>query len=108
MYIHYSPVRSDSPIESSRSGDVMTLGGMRVDLSMVTALSEVDASRYNCPWIVGKVSRSATGELSITLVAPHGPNAPEETRFPSSVRVSGGGPVPYPDFGPASMDGSAS
>jgi hypothetical protein len=51
-------------------------------------------------WITGDVSR-VSGEICLSLLLPHGANAPEETRFPAAYSIPliiADGPVPLPPY----------
>ncbi len=50
-----------------------------------------------CDWLSGDVTRVG-GVLNLTLILPHGANAPHATRFPAPVTVTTDGPVPLPPY----------
>lgn len=80
MKIKLSPVRMDTQLTASVSGEVLTFNSETVDLSDVL---EGESSVIDSQWIVGPVLR-IDGELHLILVLPHGANAPHETRFPAA------------------------
>ena len=94
MKITLSPVRMDSPLTASLAGEVLTLNGTPVDLAGVTEGTPYEA--HGSAWIAGPVERIA-GELHLTLVLPHGPQPPEETRFPVPLDVADG-TLPLPPY----------
>jgi hypothetical protein len=44
------------------------------------------------------VSRDADGLLTVPVILPHGPDAPEARRFPAPLLVTADGPVALPPF----------
>jgi hypothetical protein len=49
------------------------------------------------PWIVGQPFEE-DGAWHLTLVLPHGENAPEQTRFPGPLDVTADGPLALPPY----------
>lgn len=88
MIIILSPVRMDATLTVSRAGDVLTINGDDVDLTTYTG---------GCDWIVGMPVLDA-GVWHVTLVMPHGGDAPETTRFPVPITTGGDGPVDLPVY----------
>lgn len=86
MRITLVPVRGDMPLVAERQGGVLVLNGAAVDL----------ASGEASPWIVSAMR--AGGAWEVTLLLPHGADAPEATRFPAPVVLDGDGPVALPPF----------
>jgi hypothetical protein len=97
MIIHLSPVRDDHRYTLARSGDVLTLDGVAFDFGALAEgealVPEGDGSR----WFAGPVTRQ-DGRIIVTLILPHGSNAPPETRFPAALDLTADGPVPLPPF----------
>lgn len=87
MRIIYSPHRSDVPLSYEFSGDVITatLDGQAdvFDFSSLPAgrAAIIDSTLDPCPVLAAE--RTAEGELIVTLLKHHGPNAPESERFPA-------------------------
>lgn len=87
MRIKCSPQRSDVPLSYQISGDIITatLGGQ----SDVFDFTELPAGRAAiiestldpCPVLAAE--RTADGELLVTLLKHHGPNASHGERFPA-------------------------
>ena len=94
MKITFSPIRMDARLAASIEGDTITLNGQAVDLSSVAEGEAVDAETLGCDWIRGAVTR-ADGALHLTLILPHGPDAPRAALFPEPVEA-GDGPVEVP------------
>lgn len=87
MRIKYSPQRSDVPLEYTFDGDIITatLDG-QADVFDFTALPAgraaiIESTLDPCPVLAAE--RTADGELIVTLLKHHGPNAPESERFPA-------------------------
>ena len=95
MILTLSPRRSDETLTVERTGDVLTLNGDDLDLSVIPEGGLLPATAVGTPWIVGNIRRRS-GTLSLTLVVPHGPDAPQETRFPTPITLTTDGPVALP------------
>lgn len=48
-------------------------------------------------WLLSDVTR-VSGVIHMTILLPHGPNAPDLTRFPEPMTVSTDGPVTLPAY----------
>ncbi|MFC5736953.1 hypothetical protein [Sinirhodobacter huangdaonensis] len=88
--ITLSPMRRDDMLTVSVAGDVLVLNGEALDLGTYTA--DPDAPH---DWIVGQPVQD-TGVWNVTLILPHGADAPEATRFPQPIAVTADGPVQLP------------
>lgn len=88
MHIRFSPSLRDAPWSGSVSGSVVTIDGVGYDLA---------TPDLTCDWIEG-APELIGGVWHVTLILPHGPQAPQETRFPEPVDIAEG-PIPLPDFG---------
>ena len=88
--ITLSPMRRDDVLTVSVAGDVLVLNGEALDLGTYTA--DPDAPH---DWIVGQPVQDA-GVWNVTLILPHGADAPEATRFPEPITVTADGPVQLP------------
>lgn len=100
MRFKFSPVRANTPLEGSVQGDLLTLNGQVLDFSEVAEGVATPFTSFNCPWLGSDIVRSG-GEIYLTLIIPHGPNAPQETLFPSNFDTFltvGAGPVPVPAY----------
>jgi hypothetical protein len=94
MHISFTPIRRDTPLEASVAGDVLTINGEAFDFAGIPEGATLPRSAVTCDWLASDVER-IDGEIRLTLLLPHGTNAPEETRFPQAVTVTGGS-VPLP------------
>lgn len=95
MQITLSPVRSDDTLTASRSGDSLTLNGVLHDFSRLAEGEALSQAAIGSPWIIGEVRRQK-GLLQIALLLPHGGSAPDETRFPRPLLLTGDGAVALP------------
>lgn len=84
MKINLTPMRSDSRFSVSLAGMQLRIGDSFIDLGSVTAETPMPCHMTGCDWIVSDITMEE-GEISVTLIFPHGADAPEEMRFP--VRV---------------------
>lgn len=97
MKITLSPSRRDEPLELSRSGDTLIINGEAFDFSPLPDGATLPPEAIHSDWVSGPVER-IDGVLHVTLTLPHGANAPEETRFPAPMTLTGDGPVGLPPF----------
>ena len=95
MIIKFSPVRMGKQLNITRFGDIITFNGEEFDFSPLPDCAVLPASAIDCKWITGEVSKT-NGELELTIILPHGANAPYETRFPTPIQVYLDGPVTLP------------
>jgi hypothetical protein len=95
MKIAFSPQRSDASLDLSRHGDVLGINGEPFDFSDLPEGARLSAETLDSWWFAEPVAR-IDGVLHITLRLPHGPHAPEETRFPRPVTLTTNGPVSLP------------
>lgn len=95
MRINLSPVRLDEELVVDREGDVLYLNGQEFDFSPLPDGATLPGEAIDSTWFAGPVER-IDGELHLTLVLPHGANAPQETRFPEPLTVQDDGPLGLP------------
>lgn len=90
--INFSPVRSDAPaLVIEWDEPILTVNDTPFDMSL---LEDGDTAEHEV-----LLNASRTGDdYTVTVVLPHGPNAPEETRFPQPVLVASNGVVPVPVY----------
>jgi hypothetical protein len=93
VILNLSPQRRADQLSIERAGSSLSFNGVAIDLR------KYDHVTSPCEWIIGQPVRTEKGwELEIIL--PHGPAAPEETRFPRPILITRDGPVELPDYGP--------
>jgi hypothetical protein len=98
MQLLFSPIRMDSDLTIHVAGNVLTLNGTALDFSGVPNGGTLAQGDIASDWIAGDVSRDTDGLLTVPVLLPHGPNAPEARRFPVPVAVDEDGPVTLPPF----------
>lgn len=86
--INFSPVRADGKTTATLEGSVLTVNGELFDLSEIP-----DGATVNHP-VIQKCTRTGD-DYELTLTLSHGPNAPQETRFPEPVEVTEGWELRY-------------
>lgn len=100
MKILLSPSRMDEALHAEVIGDTIKLNQEVLDFSLLTTGGVLPREAVNNPWVASDIRR-IDGEIHLTLILPHGDNAPRETRFPSSFNVPMtvmNGPVPLPPY----------
>ncbi|WP_051357822.1 hypothetical protein [Leisingera caerulea] len=95
MQINWTPMRRDEALTINKAGDSLTINGEVFDFSPLPDGATLPRDAVACEWLASDVERSG-GEISLTLILPHGANAPEEIRFPQPVVMAADGPVPVP------------
>ena len=97
MQITLTPQRRDDTLTLTRSGDVLTINGEAFDFTAIPEGGTLPRDAVACDWLAGDVTRSG-GVLHLTLVLPHGANAPQATLFPAALTLTGDGPVALPAY----------
>lgn len=98
MRIKLSPVRGDKPLLLVKSGDTLIVNGEAYDFSQVLEGDVLPQSAVSGDWLASDVRRE-DGRLYLTVLMPHGPEAPLETRFPDLLDVGADGIIALPVFG---------
>lgn len=94
MQISFAPMRREDRLELSRAGDVLTVNGEAFDFSGLPDGATLPRAAVACDWLASDVER-AGGAIRLTLILPHGRQAPEGTLFPQPVAAPEGAiPVP--------------
>ena len=84
MQINLSPQRRDDQLTVFKEGDVLTINGTAYDFTDLPDGGTLPAEAVDCEYVIGSVNR-VNGELELTLLLPHGPNATEAARFPEPI-----------------------
>lgn len=87
MKIFPTPIRHDTELTLTREGTTLVLNGVPCDL----------AQGQTSDWIIGQPV-NLDGVWQVTLLLPHGANAPQETLFPAPIDVAKDGPVALPPY----------
>lgn len=95
MHISLTPQRRDELLTLSKSGDSLIINGESFNFSTLSEGETLAATDVDCSWLAGDITR-LDGELHLSLILPHGSDAPEETLFPAPLTVLQGGPVTLP------------
>lgn len=93
--INWCPVRRNAELTLSAQGDALTINGEVFDFTPLPDGDTLLRDGVACEWLASDVERIGD-VINLTLILPHGANAPQETKFPQPVTVSADGPVPVP------------
>lgn len=103
MNITLSPVCApigsafSDPLCVSMAGTSVYINGFVYDFKNLNSGDTLISGATDCPYIVGPILRTENGTLELTLIFPHGYDAPHEARFPEPIHVTEDGPVTLPD-----------
>jgi len=97
MKLTLTPMRHDGTLTLHRAGDVLTINGEAFDFSPLPDGATLPREAVDCAWLASDVER-IEGTLHLTLLLPHGADAPEETRFPAPITLTADGPVILPPY----------
>jgi hypothetical protein len=106
MILNFKPKKRPAPLVLSRSGDTITVNGETFDFSPLPDGATLPREAIGSDWFVGPVER-IDGVLHVTLMLPFAPGAPEETRFPAPITLTGDGPVSLPPFSAEEAENAA-
>ena len=99
MKLNLSPQRSDVEVTYAVDGDNFLINGEPIDLSGDWVKLEPDNEESSLEPTGNLKSGERdpeTGEITLTVRAPHGPNAPKSERFPESIELHDGESVTFP------------
>ena len=97
--LNLSPQRSDDEITYAVDGDNFLINGEPHDLSgdWVELEPDTEGAPLEPTGSLRAGERDPeTGEITLTVRAPHGPNAPESERFPESIELADGESMTFP------------
>jgi len=97
MQITLTPQRRDDRLSLVRSGDVLTINGEAFDFAALPEGGTLPRDAVACDWLASDVTRTE-GVLHLTLILPHGVDAPQATLFPAALTLTGDGPVALPAY----------
>ena len=95
MQITFKPSRRDDMLALCRQGDVLTINDKTFDFGPLANGAELPPEAVLTEWIAEPVRRK-DGVLHLSLMLPHGPNAPKATKFPVPIQVVEDGPITLP------------
>ncbi|WP_212525615.1 hypothetical protein [Actibacterium sp. MT2.3-13A] len=87
MHISFSPQRRDDTLNLSKSGDILTVNGADFDFSDLAEGAVLPREAVACDWLASDVARVG-GAIRLTLILPHGADAPEAVTFPQPIILS--------------------
>lgn len=102
MHISFSPVRQNQCVVFEKRGDCLIIDGEAFDFSDLPNGAQLPADAVASAFVTGPVERIG-GVLHLTVLLPHGADAPDSTRFAEPVTVLEDGPVPLPAFDAADL-----
>ena len=103
MKIKLSPIASAIPLSILHvDGDKITINNITLDFTplQIGEILPISAIDPSCG-IASDITRDSQGHINLTILLPHGSNAPEETRFPVAYDtpiVINSGDVPLPPY----------
>jgi len=95
MLITLTPMRLDDTLTLHRAGDVLTINGTDYDFTALPEGALLPRDCVACAWLASDVERLG-GQIRLTLILPHGAEAPEAVLFPVPLALDADGPVALP------------
>lgn len=95
MRISFSPQFRSDALVVSKVGDVLTINGDVIDLSVIPDGATLPASAIDSEWIAETVER-IDGVLHLVLLLPHGPSPEPWQAFPDPISITEDGPIDIP------------
>lgn len=86
MIIKLSPIRSDKSLTIKKQGDILIINNEPFDFSPIPDGGILPQSAIESDVIVSDVER-INGEIVLTILVPHGPDATHKERFPEPLEV---------------------
>ena len=102
MKLKLSPQRSDNEVTYALNGETLTINGDAIDLSGDWSKLEPDTEDESLEptgYLLAGERDPDTGEVTLTVRAPHAANAPESETFPEPITLSDGESVTFPRTG---------
>lgn len=93
MKITFFPIRSDTQLSLSKDGDVLTINGEGFDFSALPDGAILPREAVATDWLTSDVER-INGTIHLSLILPHGADAPPEERFPAPQEITRNGLIP--------------
>ena len=101
LKLNLSPQRSDTEVTYELNGTTLSINGNAIDLSGDWAVLESDEGEQleSTGYLLAGVRDSATGEITLTVRAPHAAGAGESETFPEPLSLASGQAVTFPRTG---------
>ena len=99
MKLILSAQRSDKAVTYAVDGETLTINGEDINLSGDWVKLEPDdeeSSLEPTGHLLSGERDAETGEITLTVRAPHRPHAPESERFPEPIELKDGEAVEFP------------
>nr|WP_321457178.1 hypothetical protein [uncultured Cohaesibacter sp.] len=104
MKINLVPQRRDDTLTLSLTGDSLSINGDALDLSAIPAGATLPRDAVECEWLASDIERDEEGELSLSLILPHGfiadpsTDAAKAVLFPDPITVAEAGTITLPSY----------
>ena len=95
MIITFTPMRRDDTLTLSKAGEVLTINGEAFDLSGIPDGATLPCAAVACDWLASDIERVGD-TIHLTLILPHGADAPQSVLFPQSIHITHDGPIALP------------
>ena len=102
MKLNLSPQRSDVTITYKVNGTNLEINGEAIDLSGDWSKLEPDTEDESLEptgYLLAGERDPVTGDITLTVRAPHAANAPESETFPEPITLNDGESVAFPRTG---------
>lgn len=97
MQISFSPMRRDDRLTLVRQGTALIINGLCYDFGTLPDGATLPRAAVACDWLLSDVERIG-GILHLTLILPHGADAPAAALDPKPLSVRIDGPIDLPPF----------
>ncbi|WP_321449669.1 hypothetical protein [uncultured Cohaesibacter sp.] len=104
MKINLVPQRRDDALVLFCNADVLTINGQALDLSGIPAGGNMPLDAVSCGWLASDITRSANGDLTLSIILPHGFIADPTTQaakavlYPVAIDVTEEGQISLPTY----------
>ncbi|WP_319568946.1 hypothetical protein [Cohaesibacter marisflavi] len=104
MKINLVPQRRDDALTLYCAGDVLTINGQALDLSAIPAGGNMLLEDVDCDWLASDITRDEEGDLTLSIILPHGYMADPTTQaakavlYPAAINVTEEGPISLPSY----------
>jgi hypothetical protein len=95
FHITLTPMRREGRLTLARDGDQLLVNGTAFDLSAIPQGAILPRHAVACAYLASDIAHRTDG-LHLTLILPHGAEAPEALRFPAPLSVIEEGEITLP------------